>query len=205
MKLLFAMMLAAPLILQGQSGDSSSSDSLSAAKVQIEAGIPVTNQLVIQKCSSCHTRDAKGNMLRISWERTTPEGWEEAVKRMVRLRGVSLTPEEARSIVKYLSTDHGLAPEEAAAVAFYDEKRIVDETNIPNDKVRGACVMCHPFARPMSWRRSANDWKLLANLHVALYPQADEAFRFGLGAGEEGRRCADRQDRATGCGLELFG
>ncbi|HEX4227931.1 MAG TPA: quinohemoprotein amine dehydrogenase subunit alpha [Bryobacteraceae bacterium] len=186
MKLLFAMLLAVPLILQGQNGDSPSSDSPSAAKVQIEAGIPVTNQLVIQKCSSCHTRDAKGNMLRISWERTTPEGWEEAIKRMVRLRGVNLTPEEARSIVKYLSTEHGLAPEEAAAVEFYDEKRMVDETNIPNDKVRGACVMCHPFARPMSWRRSSGDWKLLANLHIALYPQADEAFRFGLGAGDEG-------------------
>ena len=45
---------------------------------------------------------------------------------------------------------------------------------------------CHPFARPLSWRRSADDWKLLTNLHIALYPQADEAFRNGLGAGEEG-------------------
>jgi quinohemoprotein amine dehydrogenase len=172
-------------LCRGQSPDSPAPDPV-AAKVQVEAGIPVTNKLVIDKCSGCHTRDAKGNMLRISWERTTPEGWEEAVKRMVRLRGVSLTPEDARTIVKYLSTDHGLAPEEAAAVAFYNEKRMVDEINIPNDDVRGACVMCHPFARPMSWRRSAEDWKYLANLHVALYPQADEAFRFGLGAGEEG-------------------
>ncbi len=125
-------------------------------------------------------------MLRISWERTTPEGWEEAIKRMVRLRGVNVTPEQARAIVKYLSANHGLAPEEAAAVQFYAEKRITDETNIPNDNVRGACANCHPFARPMSWRRSAADWRLLANLHIALYPQADEAFRFGLGAGEGG-------------------
>ena len=28
--------------------------------------------------------DEKGNLSRISWERTTPEGWEEAIKRMVR-------------------------------------------------------------------------------------------------------------------------
>ncbi|HWF48993.1 MAG TPA: quinohemoprotein amine dehydrogenase subunit alpha [Bryobacteraceae bacterium] len=187
MKHLLALAFVAPLLIYGQKGDSaSSSDNPSAAKVQIEEGIPVTNRLVIDKCSGCHTRDAKGNMLRISWERSTPEGWEEAIKRMVRLRGVSLTPEQARSIVKYLSTDHGLAPEEAASIEFYAEKRIVDETNIPNDKVRGACAMCHPFARPMSWRRSAEDWKYLANLHVALYPQADEAFRFGLRAGEEG-------------------
>ena len=55
-------------------------------------------------------------MLRISWERATPEGWEEAIKRMVRLRGVSLTPDEARSILKYLATYHGLAPEEAKPI-----------------------------------------------------------------------------------------
>jgi quinohemoprotein amine dehydrogenase len=188
MKRLLASVLAAPLFLHAQKATSPSAASAGAsvAKVQIEQGIPVTNQLVIDKCSGCHARDAKGNMLRISWERSTPEGWEEAIKRMVRLRGVSLTPEEARSIVKYLSSDHGLAPEEAQPVMYYAERRLVDETDIPDDNVRGACANCHAFGRPMSWRRSAGDWKLLANLHVALYPQADEAFRFGLSAGEEG-------------------
>jgi quinohemoprotein amine dehydrogenase len=122
-------------------------------------------------------------MLRISWERATPEGWEEAIKRMVRLRGVVLTPDEARSILKYLATYHGLAPEEAKAVMYYAEKRIQDETNIPTDNVRGACANCHAMARPLSWRRTAEDWKLLANLHIALYPTADEAFRLGLNAG----------------------
>ena len=122
-------------------------------------------------------------MLRISWERATPEGWEEAIKRMVRLRGVTLTPDEARTILKYLATDHGLAPEEAKPLMYYAEHRIQDETNIPNDNVRGACANCHAFARPMSWRRSPEDWKDLANLHIALYPQADEAFRLGINAG----------------------
>jgi quinohemoprotein amine dehydrogenase len=122
-------------------------------------------------------------MLRISWERATPEGWEEAIKRMVRLRGVNLTPDDARSILKYLSTYHGLAPEEAKPIMYYAEHRIQDETNIPSDNVRGACANCHPIARPLSWRRSQEDWKLLANLHIALYPQADEAFRLGIHAG----------------------
>ena len=186
MKSFLALTLAVPLIVNAQKANSPATEDPGAAKIQIEEGIPVTNQLVVEKCSGCHTKDAKGNLARISWERSTPEGWEEAIKRMVRLRGLSLKPEEARAIVKYLSTDHGLAPEEAVPVMYYAEKRMVDETNIPNDKVRGACVTCHPFARPMSWRRSADDWKLLANLHVALYPQADEAFRFGLRAGDEG-------------------
>jgi quinohemoprotein amine dehydrogenase len=66
---------------------------------------------------------------------------------------------------------------------YYAEHRIQDETNIPNDNVRGACANCHAMARPLSWRRSPEDWKDLANLHIALYPQADEAFRLGINAG----------------------
>src|SRR6266496_4781496 len=81
-----------------------------------EEGIPVTEALVISKCGTCHTKDDKGNLSRISWERTTPEGWEEAIKRMVRLNGVNLSPAEARPILKYLATYHGLAPEEAKPV-----------------------------------------------------------------------------------------
>jgi quinohemoprotein amine dehydrogenase len=151
-----------------------------------EEGIPVTDPLVISKCGTCHTKDEKGNLSRISWERSTPEGWEEAIKRMVRLNGLTITPVEARSIVKYLATYHGLAPEEAKPIMYMAEHRIVDETNIPNDDVRGACANCHAFGRPMSWRRSKEDWKLLENLHVALYATADQAFRRGLAAGGGG-------------------
>lgn len=157
-----------------------------AAKSAPEEGIPVTDPLVISRCGGCHTRDAKGNMLRISWERSTPEGWEEAIKRMVRLNGLTLSPQDARAIVKYLATYHGLAPEESKPVMYFAEHRIQDETNIPDDNVRGACANCHAFARPMSWRRSAEDWKLLANLHVAFYATAEQAFRRGLNAGGGG-------------------
>jgi len=186
MKLLPALLICSASFLLSAQEAGTPPPEAEAGKVQLEEGIPVTSKLVIDKCSGCHTKDGKGNLARISWERSTPEGWEEALKRMIRLRGVTLTPEEARAILKYLSTYHGLAPEEASSVLYYAEKRLDDETNIPNDKVKGACASCHAFARPMSWRRSENDWKLLANLHVALYPQADELFRFGLRAGEEG-------------------
>lgn len=186
MKFLLAITIAVPFLVQAQEAKSPAAENADTAKVQLEEGIPVTNELVIEKCAGCHTKDAKGNLARISWERSTPEGWEEAIKRMVRLRGLNIKPEEARAIVKYLSTDHGLAPEEAVPVMYYAERRIVDETNVPNDNVRAACASCHAFGRPMSWRRSANDWKLLANLHIALYPQADELFRYGLRAAEEG-------------------
>jgi quinohemoprotein amine dehydrogenase len=178
MKLLLASLLALALLAQAPPSTEST-----AAKPAPEEGIPVTDQLVLSKCGTCHTKDEKSNLLRISWERATPEGWEEAIKRMVRQQGVRLTPVEARSILKYLSTYHGLAPEEAKSVMYLAEHRIQDETNIPTDNVRGACSYCHAFARPLSWRRSEEDWRLLTNMHVALYPQADEAFRLGMNAG----------------------
>jgi quinohemoprotein amine dehydrogenase len=181
MRTLLASFLVLPLLAQSQKPQAA--PSAEPAKLAPEEGIPVTSQLVISKCGSCHTPDKHNNMLRISWERATPEGWEEAIKRMVRLRGVTLTPDDARSILKYLSTYHGLAPEEAKPIMYYAEHRILDETNIPTDNIRGACANCHPMARPLSWRRSQEDWKLLANLHIALYPQADEAFRLGIHAG----------------------
>lgn len=189
MKTLLASIVVVPLLAQAQTPQRDRPETPATA----EPGIPVTNQLVIQKCGACHTRDKNGDMLRLSWERGTPEAWEEAIKRMVRLRGVKLTPDDARAILKYLATDHGLAPEEAKPIMYYAEHRVQDETNIPNDDVRGACANCHALARPLSWRRTAQDWKYLANLHVALYPQADEAFRLGLHAGgfDEGARHRD--------------
>src|SRR5215470_9144204 len=95
-----------------------------AVEEKPEEGIPVTDPLVIAKCGSCHTRDDKGNLSRISWERAAPEGWEEAIKRMIRLNGLEITPADARSILKYLSTYHGLAPEEAKPVMYMAEHRI---------------------------------------------------------------------------------
>jgi quinohemoprotein amine dehydrogenase len=145
-----------------------------------EEGIPVTDSLVIAKCGACHTRDERGNMQRISWERTTPEGWQEALKRMILADGVSLTPPEARSIVRYLSASHGLAPEEAKPVMYDAERRIHVETSIPNDNVGHACARCHSFARSLSWRRSPDDWKQLAEMHVSRLklPPNDEAVAF---------------------------
>jgi len=137
-----------------------------------EEGFPVTDERVISKCSGCHARDAKGNMTRISWIRTTPEGWEEAIKRMVRLQGVSLEPDDARKILRYLSDEHGLAPEEAKPVEYFPEHRMIDE-KVPNEDVTRSCVSCHVLAKPLSWRRSSDDWKLLINTHIALYPWVD--------------------------------
>lgn len=146
-------------------------------QAETEEGIPVTDSMTTEKCGACHAPDAKGNLSRISWVRTTPEGWSQAIKRMVKLNGLQITPEESRHIVRYLSNQHGLAPEEAKPVMYLPEHRILDETNIPSESVRGGCAACHAFAQPLSWRRSAKEWKLLQDFHVALYSQADVQYR----------------------------
>lgn len=154
-----------------------------------EEGIPVTDPLVISRCGSCHAKDDKGNLSRISWERTTPEGWEEAIKRMVRLNGVTLEPAEARSILKYLSTYHGLAPEEARPVMYMAEHRILDEA-VPNETVRSTCMTCHALGRAFQWHRTRDDWALLTNMHVAFFQQADAAFRRPVGTVARGGAAA---------------
>jgi quinohemoprotein amine dehydrogenase len=140
-----------------------------APATEREEGIPVTDPLVIAKCGTCHVRDERGNMQRISWARTTPESWQEVLKQMILLNGLSLTPPEARSIVKYLSSSHGLAPEEAGPVMYDVERRIHEETNIPTESLQETCTKCHSFARALSWRRSIEDWKQFADSHAARY------------------------------------
>lgn len=148
-----------------------------ALDAELEAGIPVTDKLVIEKCGTCHSGDVKGNLSRISWNRTTPEGWAQVIHRMVKLNGLQISPDDARKVIRSLAGSHGLAPEEAKAVMYLPEHRLVEETNIPNETVRAACASCHAFAQPLSWRRSSTEWKLLQDLHVALYAQAETQYR----------------------------
>src|SRR5215813_10194287 len=162
-----------------------------------EEGFPVTDPLVISKCGTCHTKDDKGNLTRISWIRTTPEGWEEAIKRMVRLNGVKLEPADAKAILKYLSNYHGLAPEEAKPVMYMAEHRIQDEA-IPNETVRTTCMNCHALGRVFQWHRPRAEWSLLADMHSALYQQAEAAFRRNAARGGAGAAAGGGGGRGRG-------
>jgi len=137
---------------QGRGGRGGGRGAATPAQPQ-EDGIPVTDALTISKCASCHAKDDKGNLTRISWIRTTPEGWEEAIKRMIRLNGLTLEPADAKAIVKYLSTSHGLAPEEAKPVMYMTEHRIQDEA-IPNESFKSTCNNCHALGRALQWHRT---------------------------------------------------
>ena len=139
------------------------------AQSQTDVGIPVTDRLVQARCGTCHAADERGNLQRISWARATPEGWQAAIQRMIRENDISVTPPEARAIVRYLSTRHGLAPEESKPVMHYAERRVHDEAATLNAALVEACARCHEVARALSWRRTADGWKQFTDTHAARY------------------------------------
>lgn len=141
-------------------------------------GIPITSELVRTSCGGCHKSDEKGRMSRISYRRTTPEGWEQTIKRMITLNGVRLEPEQAREIVKYLSNHLGLAPEEARPALFEAERRMIEYRYTADKDTESTCIRCHSFGRVLQQRRTKGDWELLIAMHRGYYPFSDfQAFR----------------------------
>lgn len=118
-------------------------------------------------------------MSRISFQRNTPEGWQDTIKRMVALNGVKLDPAVGREVVKYLSDNLGLAPEEARNAAYEAERRVVvDESQFATEELKGLCNACHSLGRVISQRRTRSEWDLLIAMHRGWYPLVDrQVFR----------------------------
>ena len=175
--LLFSLAFSVHSQTQSSAQDKPKEPPKESPKESSDEGIPVTDQLTIQKCSSCHKKDEKGRLTRISFERRAPEGWQQAIKRMVRLNGLTLAPEDARAIVKYLSNNHGLAPEEAKPAMYFAEHRVLDET-VSDENVRTACTICHTYGLIISQRRTKEEWDLLVNMHAGYFPVVEfQGFR----------------------------
>ena len=148
-------------------------------------GIPVDDETVRQACGSCHQADDAGRLSRISFRRTTPEGWQQTIRRMVTLNDVALTPETAREVVRYLSNNLGLAPAEALDAAWEAERRSDDQPYDDAD-VEETCIQCHSMGRVISQRRTGKEWSLLMAMHRGYYPFTDfQAFRRGNPGGGE--------------------
>ena len=145
------------------------------ADTQATEGIPIDHQLTITKCGGCHQRDSNGMMRRLSYIRTSPEVWEQAIKRMIRLNGLVLKPEEAREILKYLSANNGLAPEEAKPVFWEAEHRLFRDQSdkIPADALQHTCNYCHTIGRVLTQRRTKEDYDKLVMMHIGLFPGAE--------------------------------
>lgn len=149
-------------------------------KVDEEDGTPITSAAVKAACGDCHAEDAKHRFTRISYRRTTPEGWQETIRRMVSLNKASIEPDQAREVVKYLSDHLGLAPEEVKPAAFEVERRLIDFKYTGDAETERVCSSCHSIGRVMLQRRSAQEWNLLISMHRGWYPLVDfQAFRRG--------------------------
>lgn len=112
-------------------------------------------------------------MTRISYRRATPENWERTIKRMVALNHVTLSPEDARNILKYLADHNGLAPEELKPIEFEGERRMVEYSYTADETTATLCSSCHSIARVLGERRTKEEWQLLVTMHRALYPLVD--------------------------------
>ena len=125
-------------------------------------GFAIRDKATITACGECHLRDSSGYMQRISYERKTPEGWEMSVRRMVSLNNVALDPATARTIVRYLSDQQGLAPAELRPGRFETERRMIEyrytadtrtETHVPRLPFDGPRHHAAPNARRMGAAR----------------------------------------------------
>jgi quinohemoprotein amine dehydrogenase len=142
-------------------------------------GIPIDHKLTIEKCGGCHKTDENGLMGRVSFMRTTPEVWQQIIKRMMRLNGVVATTGEIREIVRYLSNNNGLAPDEMRPAFWEVEHRQPGHQfdMVPDESLQHTCNYCHNIGRVLTQRRTRDDYEKLISFHIGLYPGAENVFR----------------------------
>jgi quinohemoprotein amine dehydrogenase len=177
--LLAASFLLSAALLHASQAPAPKQDS-AAPTPKPEEGIPIADETVRKACGSCHRPDEKGQLSRISFQRNTPEGWQNQIQRMVALNGLTIDPATARQVVKYLANNLGLAPEEAKPAAWEVEKRWIDFKYTANADAESACNKCHSLGRVIAQRRTRSEWDLLVAMHRGWYPLVDnQAFRRG--------------------------
>ncbi len=148
------------------------------ARKDTTPGYIIKEPLIMAYCSGCHVRDTSGRMERLSYLRKTPEGWETSIRRMAVLVGVKFEPSAARTMLKYLSNEQGLAPEESRAGRFEAERRQLDHRYTADVRTETTCKACHSLGRVITQRRTSDEWELLVATHRAYFPDVDrQTFR----------------------------
>ena len=171
--ILLSAVLPIPAVSQQPSPAPSTTEQQGGPAAAPDEGIPVTDADVLKACGSCHVRDDKQRMTRISYRRATPENWELTVRRMMSLNKVQIPPDVARRVIKSLSDSHGLAPEEARSIMFDAERRLVDFTYSADMETNDLCRRCHSIGRVLSERRTRDEWNGLIAMHRYYYPGVD--------------------------------
>ncbi len=129
---------------------------------------------VFQKCSACHTPDPHGRLEVIEETRKSPEEWKNVVDRMIRINGLPLEDADFNSVVKELSRDLCLTPEEMAEISYINSDENSQYREIPRNELEknlyGACVRCHTWGKIASHRNTRSQWEEIRNLHIGYYP-----------------------------------
>ena len=192
-----AAALAVLAVLAGGGAPAAAQEASSGA-VLPDGGIPVTSDLVHRVCGTCHRADEQRRMSRISYQRTTPEGWQQTIRRMVLLNNLQIEPADAREAVRYLATNHGLAPDEVRLGAFEVERRNIDFYYDADPQTQQTCNRCHSMGRVLNQRRTLEEWELLTAMHRGYYPLADvQSFLTGDWLGGPGPESDDEDDRTA--------
>lgn len=132
------------------------------------------DRLIADRCLACHTEtgNPQAPFSRISEQRKTPEGWMTTLNRMQRLRGLHLSAEEKRQIIKHLADTQGLAPSETAGKRYLLEQQpnVVDDSPAEYAEM---CSRCHSGARFALQRRSQSEWENLVHFHMGQFPSLE--------------------------------
>ena len=146
---------------------------LTAGVVTKAAAQDSGENLLMTRCITCH-QPTDGKMDVVAEQRKTPEGWEMTLIRMTRMYGVKLTPDELRTLVKYLSDAYGLAPAEVEPFRYILEKRsnLVVQHEIPK-MVQASCMQCHSYERVALQRRSREMWDRMPDTKLALFTNTE--------------------------------
>ena len=125
-------------------------------KVDEEDGTPITSGAVKTACGDCHSEDAKHRFTRISYRRTTPEGWQETIRRMVTLNKASIEPDRrARGREVPLRPSRPRAGRsEAGGVRSRSAASSTSSTR-QTPTPSSVCSSCHSMGRVMLQRRTA--------------------------------------------------
>ncbi|MCF8473235.1 MAG: quinohemoprotein amine dehydrogenase subunit alpha [Emcibacter sp.] len=129
--------------------------------------------LVNDYCTACHEQTDGGDLTRISQVRKTPEGWDMTIFRMQHLHGLDIDENDRFAIIKYLSDERGLAPQEAAPFRYVLEQRAHFVDKAPNDDLDALCGRCHTNARYGLQRRTEDDWMKHMHFHVGQFPSLE--------------------------------
>lgn len=127
-------------------------------------------EIINNKCTACHSGTLEKGLSRISDQRKSPEGWEMTISRMQMHNGLSVSSDEKRAIVKYLSKTQGLAPVESEKYRYILEKtpNIQEEAHDP--LFTEMCARCHSAARVGLQKRTEDEWSKLVHFHLGQYP-----------------------------------